>query len=163
MKKIIKFSIIGIVLIAILLAVIAISRIGGAEIAEGTYKITDYEAYPDAYIVVEENRVQFYNIDLNAIYREYQMDTYLNAKEQGLDIGMSKEELEPLSDLNEMFVENAFELDYEWQADDNKVGTFSYVYFCKGEGNLFGLVLEYNSLHKTLQINSPVQTLVFEK
>ena len=76
MKKGIKILIISIIVIALLSAAIFISRSGGSEISEGTYYIENCEAYPDAYITVNNNEIQFHNIDLNALYREEQLENY---------------------------------------------------------------------------------------
>lgn len=40
----------------------------------GTYEVVGFERYPDACLVVENDTVQFFNIDLNEIYREGQAD-----------------------------------------------------------------------------------------
>lgn len=163
MKKGIKICIGIILAVVLLLSVVVITKTGGAEITEGTYKITDYAAYPDAYIVVKENKLQFYNIDLNAIYQEAQLEDYKEMQEHGLEFHITEQQLGKISDLNELFVSNPYELDYESSTKDNKTGTFTYVYFCYNGDYPFGLVLEYNSLHKTVKINSPEQTLIFEK
>lgn len=154
---------IGVICAALfLLAAVMITRVGGAKITEGTYRVINYEVYPDAYITVTKDALQFYNIDLNAIYQAAQMETYEQMKERGVTMGITDEQLEQISDLNRMFVSNSYALDYD-ALEDNKSGTFQYVYFCYGEQNLFGFVLEYDALHKTLQINSPVLKLTFEK
>lgn len=38
-------------------------------IADGKYMVVDCPEYPDAYIIVKNNSIQIYNIDVNAIYR----------------------------------------------------------------------------------------------
>lgn len=162
MKTKLKIVVSIVVAIVILIATIMIVSIGGAEIAEGRYEIVGYDVYPDAYIMVEENSIQFYNIDLNAIYQEYQSDNYQKMIEAGIVSNVTEEQLENMSDLNAMFVSNPYIIDYEQQLD-NKSGTFTYVYFCLKDGNTFGLVLEYNSFDKTIQINSPVIKLLFER
>lgn len=161
MKSKIKIIIGAIIAIALLVVCYGIVKIGGAEITEGKYMICDFDSYPDAYIEVKENMIQFYNIDLNAIYQEYQLSNYKKMVDSGFQSAMSDEQVAKDADLNEMFVNNGYEIDYE--TDDSKQGTFTYVYFCMSSDNLFGLVLEYDSLHKTIQINSPVMNLIFEK
>lgn len=163
MKKFLKIGICIICAVLLLLLVIMIAKVGGAEIADGIYRVADCEAYPDAYIEVKGNTLQFYNIDLNEIYQEAQMVTYEKMKESGVEFNMTEEQLIQISDLNLLLVSNAYEIDYDSLEEDNKTGTFQYVYFCYGEGNLFGLVLEYDSLHKTIQINSSVLQLEFER
>lgn len=160
MKKIIKISIIAISAIAILVSVILMNYIGGKEITEGTYRIKGYKSYPNAYIEVKGNTVQFHNIDLNAIYREYQLESYKKVLESNTEVSITEEELEQISDLNELLVENPYEVDYD---TDSKSGTFTYIYFCYANGYPFGVVLKYDSFHKTLKINNAVQKIVFEK
>lgn len=148
-------------ILGVILIIGTIRGIDYAKIADGTYRVRDCYDYPDAYIVVDGDKLQFHNIDLNAIYQDEQMEIYQEAVESGL-AGMSEERLEKACDLNQMFVTEPYELDYESVDEDNKTGTFTYVYFCLGEQNYFGLVFEYDFFHKTLQVNDPVQTLVFE-
>lgn len=163
MKKFIKIGLGVFLAVALLVVVIVIGKVGGAQIAEGTYKIKECKDYPDAYISVEENKVQFHNIDLNAIYQEEQMKSYMSMVESGATSSITDEQLKEISDLNSLFVSNPYELDYESIGDESKSGTFTYIYFCYNSNSPFGLVLEYNSFDKTIQINSPVLNLIFEK
>lgn len=161
MKKKIKVIIVVACAIVLLIGVVLLCRIGGSEITDGVYEITDCSDFPNAYIEVTGNKLQFYEIDLNEIYQAAQIESYDNLNESGaLDI--SEEKIAEISDLNNLLVSNPYELDYE-SITDNKNGTFTYIYYCMSEQNIFGLVLEYDSLHKTIQINSPVRQLVFEK
>ncbi|MBQ3513524.1 MAG: hypothetical protein IJA32_06975 [Lachnospiraceae bacterium] len=159
MKKGIKIGIGIILAVALLVAVGFVTKVGGAEITEGTYKIKDCPEYPDAYLVVEDGKLQFFNIDFNAIYQEAQLELYKTMEERGAVVPLTKEQLEQVSDLNQMYVVN----EYELLEEGSKTGTFTYVYWCYQSGYAFGLVFEYDSLHKTVQINNPVKTLVFEK
>lgn len=164
MKKTAKISIGIIGAIIILAVIIAISGIGGGKIADGTYRVTNCEAYPDAYIVVEGNKVQFYNIDLNALYRDKQRKEFEGWMERGVGANMTEEQIERVSDLNALFVSNAWEIDYDL-VDNNKQGTFTYVHFCIVKDARFGLVLQYDALHKTIQLNDadPEKVFVFKK
>lgn len=162
MKKILKYGLIAVGAIALLIIVLFFTKVGGAKIAEGTYKVKDSRISSEAYIQVDGNKIQFYNIDLNQIYREAQLKDYSAMVAHGVGNELSEEQLDKLSDLNGLFVSNAYEIDYDKQ-EDSKTGTFTYVYFCYTSDYPFGLVLEYNALHKTLQINSPVKKIVFEK
>lgn len=69
--------------------------------ADGTYRVTNCEAYPDAYIVVSRNGkdIQFYNIDLNDINRESDLEKYHKIKEKGFLLDIQDEELDKLSDF----------------------------------------------------------------
>lgn len=163
MKKITKTAIILIVVVLLTVVAIVMIGTGGGHMADGTYRVTNCEAYPDAYIVVSRNGkdIQFYNIDLNDIYRESDIEKYHKIQEKGFLLDIQDEELDKLSDLNAMFVS------YSWTLDDDlfKKGTFTYGAFCMGDQNLFGLVLEYNSLHKTIQImnQDPEKKFIFKK
>lgn len=150
MKKLSK-TVIGLIVIVILtVTVIFALGAGGSGPADGTYRVTNCENYPDAYIVVDGKgkNMRFYNIDLNAIYREDDLANYNKMVEKGFPVVIEGEELERLSDLNEMFVSHT------WTFEDElfKKGTFTYGVYCMGSENIFGLVLEYDSLHKTIQI-----------
>ena len=152
MKKGIKILIISIIVIGLLSAAIFISRSGGSEISEGTYYIENCEAYPDAYITVNNNEIQFHNIDLNALYREEQLENYNRLVEQGTIAKLSDSVLDQVSDLNYLFVSNAWQINYDEIVMD-KNGTFTYVYFCMVPDTYFGKVIHYDSLRKTIQLN----------
>ena len=65
-----------------------------------------------------------------------------------------------IRDLNRKFVSNPYTIEYD---EDQKAGTFTYTHFCMSDQGLFGLVLRYDSLHKTIEIKSPVKDIVFKK
>lgn len=160
MKKIFGVSFISIILIIVLLLAVKLSSAFSSSMNDGKYKILDEELYSDAYIEVKDNTIRFYNIDLNEIYRQGQYENYLNIKNNGIDFGLSDEELYEKSDLNRIFVDNAYEVD----VTDSKEGTFLYCYYClDNDVNMFGFPIEYNSWDKTIQINSPIKTLKFQK
>ena len=107
-------------------------------------------------------KLYFYYGPMNASKTVHSQATAYNYIENGMDLNVSDEELTKLSDLNKMYVENAYEIDYE-QSEENKVGTFKYTYFCLSDLNIFGFVLEYDSWNRTIKINSPIREIVFEK
>lgn len=108
--------------------------------------------------------MQFYNIDLNALYRDKQRKEFEGWMERGVGANMTEEQIERVSDLNALFVSNAWEIDYDL-VDNNKQGTFTYVHFCIVKDARFGLVLQYDALHKTIQLNDadPEKVFVFKK
>lgn len=163
-KKIITILLLIVIAIAVLVAVIVFSVSNNGELASGTYHITDFEEYPDAYIEVKDNSLQFYNIDLNAIYQKEQMEKYNKFIEKYPDSAISEEEVEKNSDLNFLFVDNPYYIDYEWEGD-TKSGTFEYTYFLyPNENNIsFGLVILYDSFHKTIHVNNAIQEMTFQK
>ena len=148
-KKWIAFSIVAALLIAVLVIVLRFTQKQTKGIADGKYMVVDCPEYPDAYIIVKNNSIRIYNIDVNAIYRN---------KESG--IVLTDEEIEELSDLNKMFVENAYKVDVE---KGTKEGTYAYVYSCLSKGNYFGLHFVYDSYNKTIKINNYQKEIVFKK
>lgn len=157
------FSAIGLAIV-ILIITIAVGNISSGKIADGTYRIRNCSEFPDAYIVVKGNKIQFYNIDLNKLYREEELKDFKGWIEHGIGVEMTQEQIEKASDLNELFVTNPWEIAYDLEGN-NKQGTFSYVYFCIVKDTCFGLVLQYDSLHKTIQLNNAdaQKILVFKK
>ncbi len=164
MKKTLKVSIVLAVAVVFLAGAFLTSRRGDGKIADGTYKVTNSDAYPGACIVVRGNELQFYNIDLNALYQKYQRETYDEWKKRGVGAKLTEEQIEQYSDLNEMYVSNAWYIDYNLTVT-SKEGTFTNVYFCKVKDTPFGLILQYDSLHRTIQINNPdpENILIFKK
>ena len=162
MKKTILI-ILGILLaVGILLAAFFISQTGGSRIADGTYQITSDNS--DAYITVYRNELQFHNIDLNALYQEEQLQVYKRLVDQGSISELTSEQLTQASDLNALFVTQPWVLNYDEMVMD-KTGTFTYVYYCYVPDTYFGKVLQYDSLHKTIQINdeNPEKVLLFKE
>ena len=163
MKKKILIIIGIILLIAIPIAVNFLLKVNAKRMANGTYYAVNCEKYPDAYVVVKGETIQFYNIDLNATYRKDQLDSiYMKQNNENLsfDTGLTDEELLELSDLNNMFVNNPYEYDFDngW-----KEGTFVYLLRCDGYERLFGLYLLYDSWNKTITINNDQLKITFEK
>ena len=110
-KKWIAFGIVAALLIAVLVIVLRFTKKQTKGIADGKYMVVDCPEYPDAYIIVKNNSIQIYNIDVNAIYRNEQVESIKKIcedKESG--IVLTGEEIEKLSDLNKMFVENAYKV-----------------------------------------------------
>ncbi|MGN0374023.1 MAG: hypothetical protein ACI4EN_00865 [Butyrivibrio sp.] len=163
MKKRI-FIILGAVILIAFPAVLYFSiNIMGKNMSDGTYYVTDCEEFPEAYIVVKNGTLQFYNIDLNKIYREEQFNSIYDMQSNEnlqFDTGYNREELWEMSDLNKMYVDNFYTYDEDRISKD---GTFSYIYNCKTTGNLFGLFLKYDSWNKTIKINNYQMQILFKK
>ncbi len=164
MKKTLKVSIFLTVTVVLLAGAFLISCRGDGRIADGTYKVTNSDAYPDACIVVRGNEIQFYNIDLNALYQELENQNFEVWEQKGVGAKLTEEQKEQFSDLNEMFVYNTWTIDYNHTVT-SKEGTFTNAYFCMVTDTPFGLILQYDSLHRTIQINNPdpQNILVFKK
>lgn len=164
MKITLKTGIVLVVAVALLVGGFLMSRQGDGKIADGTYRVTNSETYPDACIVVRGNEIQFYNIDLNALYQELARKNFEVWQEKGVGAKLTEEQIEQFSDLNEMFVSNAWLIDYNLTVT-SKEGTFTNAYFCMVRDTTFGLILQYDSLHRTIQINNPEpqNILVFKR
>lgn len=163
MKK--KILLVAAFILIILLPIVInlILKTSNSDITEGTYYAVDCEAFPDAYIEVKGQTIQFYNIDLNEIYGDSQFDVIYQAQireENPFDTGFTIEELKQMSDLNSAFCENS----YTYNADKvQKQGTFVFWYPCMTEGQLFGIQLLYDSWEDTLKINNYQMNILFEK
>ena len=158
-KKWIVFSMVAAFLVAVLVIVLRFTKKQTNGITDGKYMVVDCPEYPDAYIIVKNNSIRIYNIDVNAIYRNEQVESIKKIcedKESG--IVLTGEEIEELSDLNKMFVENSYKVDVE---KGTKEG--SYVYSCLSKGNYFGLHFVYDSYNKTIKINNYQKEIVFKK
>ena len=162
MKKIIKRIAIVVVVLLVGIFIFRITYIGDGKIDEGTYRIHGYERYKDAYITVKDDTIQFANIDLNSIYRKEQLKQVEEAIKVHSELGESMPQpSENDSDFNYHMVKNAYQIKY--CGEDAKTGSFSYTYFCQINRSGFMLVIEYDSLHKTIRVNNSIQPLEFKK
>ena len=163
MKKKILIAVGIIVLIALPIAVDFLLKIYSNGMANGIYYAVDCEEYPDAYVVVKGETIQFYNIDLNAIYRQEELDDLYKAhnnEKLSFKIDVTEEELLEMSDLNNKFVNNPYKYDPEkgW-----KDGTFVFLYRCMDDRDWFGLHLLYDSWNRTVTINHYLLKITFKK
>lgn len=90
------------------------------------------------------------------------MEQYKKTHDVNPELSYSEKEIETYSDLNQNFVNNAFNIPYE-QSETFKSGTFEYTYYFYPGNSIFGLVIIYDSFHKTLKINNEIQEINFEK
>lgn len=156
--------IIGIILlIAIPFGVNFLLKMNAKKMTDGRYYAVDCEEFPEAYVIVKGNTIQFYNIDLNSVYREEQLDSVYKKQDNenmNFNTGLSDEKLFELSDLNDMFVNNKYEYDIDngW-----KKGTFTYLFRCMGYGNWFGLSLSYDAWNRTITINNYQLQITFKR
>ena len=74
MKKAIKLIFIGVVALTILLVVFDITYIGDERFDDGVYRVIDNSEYPNAYIIVENDSIQFVGIDLNTVFVDNKYD-----------------------------------------------------------------------------------------
>lgn len=159
MKKILKIILIILIIISIPILLYFMFRTPEGTIKEGKYYVVDFKEYPKAYIEIEDNTIKMYNIDLNKIFQEKQLEKINKMKESGgFDTGLTDEQLLEVSDLNKMFVDNAYTYDID---KASKEGTYTWIYPCLGEGNWFGLWFTNDSFDETLTIKSDDLTIVF--
>lgn len=74
-KKWIAFGIVAALLIAVLVIVLRFTKKQTKGITDGKYMVVDCPEYPDAYIIVKNNSIRIYNIDVNAVYRNEQVES----------------------------------------------------------------------------------------
>lgn len=135
MTKKVALVITGCVILLVLAAVV--TYIGGAKMSNGVYKIEGSKDYPNAKIVVEDGNIQFYDIDLNAIYREKQLEEYNNVIKTQPSLAFSQENFQKFTDLNANFVDNQYKIDYQKEML-GKEGTFTYTFsLYPGENGLW--------------------------
>ncbi len=132
---------------AILFLIFRFLVVGSSSPANGTYKIVDNENHSEALLIINGDSLQFKNIDLNSIFRESQVQLYDYLSASGTVVPLSKEELEKKSDLNETFVTNPYTITEK----PIKIGTFTYRYVLVDEIYLFGLIIEYDAFHKSIE------------
>ncbi|MCR5743750.1 MAG: hypothetical protein K6F92_08565 [Lachnospiraceae bacterium] len=130
-------------------------------IADGTYKIVDNDDYPDAYIEAKGGNIVFRNIDLNEIYKDKLINELNTLIDRGMIDDMSEEEKNRLSDLNGIFVDDFYEIDYSY---GTKTGTFTYNYACYAEiGIGRGFSINYDAQAKSITVMRAGINLTFEK
>ena len=161
-KKAVKYVLGGIILLIVTIVIVRFTYTDNEKLGDGTYEIEDNEEYPDAKIVVKDGNLQFFNIDLNAIYQEKQIKEYKSLIEKYPDLAFSDEELKKYSDLNAWFVKQPYEIDYDRQCF-GKEGTFSYGYALYPGTMSFGFGLEYDFWHKTIRVQHFVKEITFSK
>lgn len=162
MEKIVKIAFVIVAAVVLLISVIKFTYIGDGKITPGVYKVKDFDRYPDACIEVRDDEIQFYNIDLNAIYQDEMLKNYYDLIEKKPEFALSDEDVKKYSDLNTLMVMNPYPVDFEMQDEDDKTGTFTYFYNFYTK-LIFGFGMYYDSLHKTLQIEHYFQELTFKK
>ena len=133
-----------------------------SELEEGIYRIQDNELYPDAYILVQDNSIQFCNIDLNTIFKDEMVERYIffQENEYGKLTDKEKMEIDSSIDLNKLLCEQPYQLNYETQIKEGW-NEFSNM-FCKINSiNSFGYL--YHADTKTIFIDGASTQLSFKK
>lgn len=158
MKKIV---IIVVLIVFIALTVGAIRLFSDhTEVAEGTYEIKNNTKYPKAYLVVKDGKAQFFNIDLNALYKDGIVTYYIEFLKTKNSQFSSEDEKEVRNsiDLNKMFCESEFSLNYEQDKgnfiDEEGIAHYNFGWVTE----VSYLSYEYNWKKKTItldQIGSP--------
>ena len=113
-----------------------------SELKEGIYKVQESKEYPNAYILVENDSIQFFNIDLNALYKEEMVERYIfyQESEYGKLSDEEKNEIKASIDLNKLLCDQSYKINYETQIKDgwneysnmfckiNSINSFGYLY-----------------------------------
>jgi len=163
MKKVIV--IIAIVLVVVLGVVGIYYFSDHTEVAEGIYKVQEYEKYPDAYIEVKDGKAQFFNIDLNALYKENIVKCYIESIERERKITSSeKKEIENSIDLNKQFCDVSFVLDYKLEnansINSDGIGMYNFGFVTEMDY----LAYEYDWKNKSITLVRPeAGRIVFKK
>lgn len=132
-----------------------------SKVKDGTYQIQNNTTYPDAYIVVENGEAQFFNIDLNALYKDTIVEDYLaylkNYKNQKLS-SSDEEKVKDSIDLNAQFCETKFVLDYSRESDlfDEGIGYYSFGAIT----DISHLSYEYDWKKGSITLNRPEAGLI---
>lgn len=103
------------------------------KVANGKYEIQNNSTYPDAYIIVEDGEAQFFNIDLNAMYKDDIVEdaiAYEKYKKKKLS-SYDEQNIEDSIDLNRQFCDNKVALDYSLENcnsydDDSGIGHYNF-------------------------------------
>jgi Tfp pilus assembly protein PilE len=116
-RKIFVVLVSAAVFVAVLLCVVwkAEQYIHRKELKNGRYVIQNNEEFSDAYILIKNGKAQFCNIDLNVLYQKGYADEYVK-RIKNQDGNLSKEDEKELAksiDLNKIFVNQPWKLDYD--------------------------------------------------
>ena len=137
------------------------------QVKEGTYYAVNSASYPEAYIVVQDGFVQFFNIDLNEMYKQQIVNRYITYMEGHKERKLTekeKKQIENAIDLNERFCDSKFAInkeDAEFFYDDlTGIGNYNFGFVTNGDA----LSYEYNSRKKTITLTrEEAEQIVFER
>ena len=161
-----KIAIISVIAVALLGAAGYFVFKDDAKPKDGIYKVENLEAYPDAYIEIKEGRAQFFNIDLNALYKDRIVERYINyltnMKEQKITKD-DRKEIEASIDLNKMFCDESVLLDYDKviMRDDEK--RYLYYYTFGAITDVDQMSYSYNTKEKSITLVDETNGIVFKK
>lgn len=137
------------------------------EVKSGIYKVENFQKYPEAYIEVQDGEAQFVNIDLNELYKAEMVEhyiQYLTNANDGTVTEKERKEIEESIDLNKMFCEKSFVLDYSkinMQDDQNR---HLYYYTFGFVTKVDNMAYAYNAKEKSIILDwSEENPIVFRK
>ncbi|MBD5088305.1 MAG: hypothetical protein HDT30_05760 [Clostridiales bacterium] len=152
-----KTGIIVAVGIVLLLGLVYMIFRESPEVKNGIYKIENNEEYSEAYIEVKDGYAQFFNIDLNAIYKEKISERYIiyltRQKQQNLS-ETEMQEIREAIDLNTMFCDKPFPItnsDVSMQ-DDEESYLYYYSFGCVVGNEYF--LYTYNAKEKNIILST---------
>lgn len=133
MRKYLKIAAV-IILFAMICVGVVWLYINRTKVADGKYKIQDNSTYPNAYIIVEDGEAQFFNIELNAMYKDDIVDDairyekYYKKRELSSD---DEQNIRDSIDLNKQFCDNKVTLDYSPENfncydDESGIGRYNF-------------------------------------
>ena len=161
-KKVVKIILACIVLVVVAMITVQVTYIGGEKMSDGVYEIEGNNEYPNAQIIVKNGTIQFCNIDLNAIYREKQLEEYNNIVKMRPSMAFSEDKFSEFSDLNANFVDKPYKINYQKEML-GKEGTFTYAFSLYPGEMVFGLGIDYDALLKEIHICNDIEQLTFKK
>lgn len=124
-----------------------------SKLADGIYTVKENNLYPNAYIEIKDNHIQFFNIDLNALYKQNMVKCYIfvQENENGSLSSEEKKEIDKSIDINKFLCEQPYMLNYDTLIKEdthlysnmfckiNHINSFGYLYDSKTKTLTFGV------------------------
>lgn len=124
---------------------------------DGIYKVENFPSYPDAYIEIKEGTAQFFNIDLNTVYKDKFVERYINYLTNSKDKNITEDdrkEIEAGIDLNKMFCDKSFSLDFSAYSMQDEENHNLYYYTFGTVAGHDQLLYSYDTKEKRITVSS---------
>ena len=133
MKKYINIAMVVILIVMVGVAVVWL-YVNRTKVADGKYKIQDNSTYPNAYIIVKNGEAQFFNIDLNAMYKDSIVEDAIRYEKYYKKKKLSRRDEQNIRDsidLNKQFCNKRVILNYSSENynsydDDSGIGHYNF-------------------------------------
>ena len=163
--KNVKYILCGLIIIMIPILTIMFLNFkkNESKLQDGIYKVQQNDLYPNAYIEVKEGRIQFFNVNLDSLYKET-LAAYCIRMQESKYGSITEEEKQGIKNsiqLNLCLCENSYILNYDKMMD---YGNYEYSNeFFRLKNNIpFGYL--YNAKNKTISIGTETENeLIFLK